>query len=635
MHAMNIVRQAIILHAIVLSMAPVCFGQTLQQHKIMTDTNGHLIPWYSQNNGEAYDHCFDLLWNWWINVPNIPENGQPHYMQHCTNPDRSLAPQLASDQLGMALTSWKLFYAYNGNTDVLNNAVYIANFVINHGLSPPDCFWPNLMYPCNIVAHPTSLDVFYDGDMYLGPGIVIPHVSANLANELVDLYKMTGSSKFLNTAIKAANTLAAKINPNADGNYSPWPFRVSALTDAVAQDFTGVYSYTTHFAPMLELFTKLIDMNQGNASAYSSARKTCIHWLKAYPASTMHWGNYFEDDDAGIYNNTETNADGLAKWILQNPSLWGGSWLTDADVMLSWTENTLGIPRWNGMDWVSYGTTPIGEETRELPGYAGQSHTSRHYSTRLLYCEKTGDWSWKEQSVHGLAWATYTVGDDGTNYFPGSGNWYTDGYGDYFQHFLLAMGACPDLANDARDHLLRSSSIIQSITYDSASIYYSTYDTSSTEVLRITFTPLSVIAGKTLLPKCNSIFDLNAREGYTFEATGDASGVLRIRHDYSGSISVSNSVTLTAMPAYDMSAARAPQLHAETAGKWLRVLASGVRASVLNVKLYNMQGAVVTSRMIDVGADGRAKAVLVLPGLSRGLYVVHTDFATTTVILVK
>ena len=39
----------------------------------------------------------------------------------------------------------------------------------------------------------------------------MPHVGGNFANELVDLYKITGKTKYLNAAIKAANTLAYKM----------------------------------------------------------------------------------------------------------------------------------------------------------------------------------------------------------------------------------------------------------------------------------------------------------------------------------------------------------------------------------------------------------------------------------------
>ncbi len=404
--------------------------------------------------------------------------------------------------------------------------------------------WPYLMYPCNTVVQPKSLPGFYDGDMYLGKNVLMPEVSGSFANELVDLYKITGKTKYLNAAINAANTLATAVRTDADATSSPWPFRINAVTNVVPRGANGGdYGYTTAFVPMLDLFTKLINIKQGNTSAYSSARSVTITWLKNYPVKSNHWGNYFEDDDNSTTNNTETNADTLAKWVLEHPSLWGSSYLTDARSMLNWTYTTLGMPNWNGTNWTAYGTIPICEETRELPpimvpGYAGQSHTSRHYAVELLYCEKSGDWTWKDRAVHGLNWATYTVADNGTNKYPTSGNWYLDGYTDYIKHYLWAMGISPDLAYDGANHLLRSSSIVKSISYNTNRISYATYDNASQEVLRITFTPSSVTADGVALRRLGSISALDTQEGYTFGVPGDAPGVLRIRHDKSGSISI-------------------------------------------------------------------------------------------------
>lgn len=524
---------------------PACLATTLQAHAVVIDARGHIIPWYSANLGLAYDHSFDLLWHYWIARPNEPANGQPHYMQHCTDPERA-APLagLASDQLGTALASWKLLYAYNGNAAVLANAEYIANIAIDYGLSASTAHWPHLLYPCNTVAHPALQTGFYDGDMYLGKDVLMPHVSANFANELVDLYKITGKEKYLDAATNAANTLATMIRADADATYSPWPFRINAVTNAVPKGANGDdYGYTTHFVPMLELFTKLIDMNRGNTSDYTSARNATIAWLKKYPVKENHWGNYFEDDDNNMENNTETNADTLAKWVLENQALWGSSYLADASSMLNWTYAVLGMPMWNGIDWTAYGTVPICEETRELPpiavpGYAGQSHTARHYAVKLLYCEKVGDWAWKDQAVCGLNWATYMVAANGTNWYPSSGNWYTDGYTDYIRHYLLAMGVCPDLAYDGADHLLRSSSVVKAVAYSQNAIDYTTYDNESREVLRITFTPQSITAGGVVLAKLDVTSALDSQQGYTFEAPGDAPGVLRIHHASSGSIHV-------------------------------------------------------------------------------------------------
>lgn len=518
---------------------------TYEAHEIRTDAQGHIAPWYSLNIGASYDHCLNLLWNWWKKAPLQSENGQPVYMQHCCWPQRyNPAPMMASGMMSTGIDSWKLYYVYTGDPSVLSNAEYLANFGIDNGLSDPSALWPNLLYPCNTVEHPASRNGFLDGAMYKGVGVTMPHEAGAFANQLVDLYKITGKSKYLDYAIAAANTLVARRNANANEDYSPWPFLVNVNTGVIPDNDT--HRYTTAFTPILELFTKLLDMGTGNTSAYSTARNAVISWLKSYPLSNNKWGPWFEDDAAtDSYNhNTGTNADEMARWILQNPTLWGASYIADANSILTWTINTLGLPNHKGINWLNYGTVPICEEDVELSAdFAGQSHTSRHYAVRLLLDEKTGTKTWNDKAIHGLNWATYTVTDSGVNYYPQTGgeNWTTDGYTDYVKHYLWAMASLPELSNREANHILRSSSLVRTVRYSTNSVQYLTYDTNSTEVLRLNFHVTGVTAGGNALTRLINISDLNTSQGYTFNASGDASGVLRIRHTNSGSIVINGS----------------------------------------------------------------------------------------------
>jgi hypothetical protein len=115
----------------------------------------------------------------------------------------------------------------------------------------------------------------------------------------------------------------------------------------------------------------------------------------------------------------------------------------------------------------------------------GNSHTSRHASVELLYCEKSGDCAAKEDAIRRLNWATYTVDIDGKNRYIRDENWLTDGYGDYVRHYLRAMASAPELAPEDQNHLLRTSSVIQSIQYGPRSITYAKFDANSTEMFKL------------------------------------------------------------------------------------------------------------------------------------------------------
>ena len=62
---------------------------------------------------------------------------------------------------------------------------------------------------------------------------------------------------------------------------------------------------------------------------------------------------------------------------------------------------------------------------------------------------------------------------------------------------MWALGAIPTLAPQHQDHLLRSSSVVQTVQYGKRSIQYRTFDSGATEVLRLTYKPTEVRAGGT------------------------------------------------------------------------------------------------------------------------------------------
>jgi len=85
---------------------------------------------------------------------------------------------------------------------------------------------------------------------------------------------------------------------------------------------------------------------------------------------------------------------------------------------------------------------------------------------------------------------------DGANRFPQDDIWLTDGYGDYVRHYLRAMASAPELAPDDQDHLLRTTSVVQSIVYGPGKITYVKYDAASSELFKLgRSTPQSVDDG--------------------------------------------------------------------------------------------------------------------------------------------
>ncbi len=457
-------------------------------HEVKTDAAGKIVPWYGSGPSQAYDHVVRLVFDFWIKMRVCP-NGVPLYLQHQVWKAETDDPRgLGGDQIPMALSSWNLLYGYLGDDAVKQNMVFMADYWLAHGISKPDVQWANLPYPYNTDLHSGQ----YDGDMRAGKGFLQPDKAASFAAELVILYKMTGSRKYLDAATAIANTLAAKVKPG-DGDNSPWPYRVHAASGEVHKEVKGgktyTAAYTSNYTGALRLFADLIALKQGDSDAYRKAAQTVTAWLKAYPLRTNKWGPFFEDVPTSSWSDTEINADTLAAYILEHPE-WDPRWRELTRNILEWSYRTFA-----NREYAKWGVTAINEQTAyEVPG---NSHTSRHASVELLYCEKTGDCSLKEEAIRRLNWATYTVDTDGKNRYIRDDNWLTDGYGDYVRHYLRAMASAPELAPQDQNHLLRTTSVIKSIRYGGDSITYSKFDAASTEEIKMgAWRPKSVQGGK-------------------------------------------------------------------------------------------------------------------------------------------
>jgi len=509
---------------------------TIVYHPVRVDQKGHILPWYSPNLGQSYDHVLELVWDFWKNM-EIDSNGMQYYMNHQVWKPNHDKRGLGGDQLNMALSSWDLYYNYTGDASVIENMKYMSDYYLAHSLSSPDSKWPHIPYPYNMDVE----SGIYDGDMIIGKGYTQPDKAGSFGYELVHLYKKTGEEKYLDAAIKIANTLAAKVQPG-DNDNSPWPFKVHAESGEVgvliekATWYEGMdkdleksraqqkkSSYTTFFTGTLNLFRELTRLQKGNTEEYKKAFDMTMAWFKAYPVKTNKWGPFFED--VPRWSDTQINAITFAMFLMENPDL-DPQWRETVKGIFEWVYGELGNKK-----YAKYGVTVIDEQTAyRVPG---NSHSSRQASMDLMYWEKSGDTTYIRNAVRQLNWATYMVDTDGKNFYPTNAIWMTDGYGDYVRHYLRAMAAAPQLAPDNEDHLLRSSSIVKRIAYNPEAIEYSMFDNASRETFRLTSKPSAVeVDGKEL----GEVADESA-EGWTWQSLSSG-GVLKINQSTGNQIRI-------------------------------------------------------------------------------------------------
>ena len=494
-------------------------SDTIQYHPVrINKADGSILPWFSPDPGTSYDTVLMLVWDFW-NRMETDSNGLKYYMNHQVwKPEHDMRG-LGGDQINMAMSSWGLLYAYTGYPGVLQNIKYLADTYLERSLSGPDDRWPYIPYPYNTDIHSGK----YDGDMRNGKGITQPDKAGNFGYELINLYKMTGEQRYLESAIRIAATLASHVQ-KGDSLSSPLPFRVNARTGETGSFFDNMESgrrvrpalYTANWTGTLMLFEELIVLNPPETQLYEKVFNIILEWMKAFPLRTNKWGPFFEDIPG--WSDTQTNAITFAMFILQHRNLFP-NWREDVKSIIDWTYSELG-----NHDYEKYKVVVMNEQT--VYRVPGNSHSSRQASVELMFAQMSGDTSYITNAIRTLNWATYTVAPDGRNRYIRDDIWLTDGYGDYVRHYLRAMAAMPELAPADENHLLGSLSVITTVSYTADSITYRTFDNKSFEILRLTTKPEKILLNGKILEEN----DLQENTGWCWSAL-DNGGILRVTHE--------------------------------------------------------------------------------------------------------
>jgi hypothetical protein len=164
------------------------------------------------------------------------------------------------------------------------------------------------------------------------------------------------------------------------------------------------------------------------------------------------------------------------------------------------------------------------------------SHTARYGSACALYFERSGDLWYKDQAYRFLNVASYMTYDNGVvavgPNWPGS--WFSDGYGDYIRHFMDALAAVPEWAPAEEDHLLRSTSVVQKISYQTGHIEFTTFDDASQVVLRMVSKPSGITVNDKKIDFARTL----TGNTWTWTSIGK-SGVVRISYSGGNHITIS------------------------------------------------------------------------------------------------
>ena len=521
-------------------------GDTLCGAKVNLDQDGKLLSRYEPDKpGGGYVQAVKLAAGFLKKCPKDPAHGLPLYLLYCSlhgNPAGGFRgsnwphnPAVVNAGLVQSLAiDWR---NYSGDQSLVDLARQALDHHLQFGTTPETWEWACVPYAssdpgkttyqgCSLFDNTKRREMMGRGD---GAFALEADKIGDLGMAYLRFYQITGETKYLQAAVHCADALAKhvrkgphsarQLNMKNLAPVSPWPFRVRAEKGEVLED------YTSHVVENLRLLEELvrikdrIQLSAERLQAYKKAAETVWQWLYSSegPVKTSIWKGYFEDIPLDPLNLNRVNNTPMefARYLIKNPQN-DPRIETTVPALIWWVKNTCGEA---GMDAINEQLTcykPMG------------SHTARYASICALWYERTGSEWFKEEAYRHFNFASYMAQPDGVVQVGptwGSEIWISDGYTDYIRHFMEGLAAVPEWAPAGENHLLRSSSVVQTIAYADKEIAFTTFDSGTRAVLRLASKPVSVRSGD----KALSLVAGEQEEGYTWKPLVEG-GVLRINN---------------------------------------------------------------------------------------------------------
>ena len=516
---------------------------TIVGHPVRLDADRKLLSWSTSD--APYAHVAGIAWRALETKFSVQDNGLETWLANSRFDPVTFEgvnwPHNPAGLYAMLTDSAVLWYAFSGDRAAIDVAQKALDYQLRHGTTPGGWEWARVPY-----ASANAGDVEYRGadDAWCeycgrgdGTGVIEPDKVGELGFAYLQMFEVTGDARFREGAIGCADALATHVR-RGDERRSPWPFRVHAETGAPREE------YSSNVIGALMLFDELGRLALGHPEEYAAARATALAWLLRVPMKNDAWSGYFEDIDIQFepgQNPNQYSALRTARWLMAHRDA-DPAWRDHAAHLLAWAANVFGVDTATERG-VQYGALVMSEQAHDMAKMG--SHTARFGATGALWAAATGDRAARDLAARSLNWATYTCGEDGivaVGNDKDQGWWFTDGYGDYIRHFLVAMGAVPEWAPKRENHLVRSTSIVREIAYRPGRVEWTTFDGDATDTLRLTSRPLGVTVGGAPLAERADL----SGEGFVIRSLAGGGAVVDVRHRTTGAVVVR---TLTPTPA--------------------------------------------------------------------------------------
>ena len=507
-------------------------------HPVLLDSQAKIVPRISPPS-RAYDVFLRQRWNFIkhhvpLSPGPPPRSRYPQYYFYCAYrpKDGELQPDLWMNDVGEKIPNWfesaRLYYAYTGDTSVMNIVEKLINYSIDHGTTPATFSWPEFPHTTTN-AGDTLFRGFTSAKRFSLHEIQVDHAS-EMGLAFYRLYLYTGKEKYKTAALNVANTLAKKVR-RGTATRSPWPYLVimdtGEITSEYGANWTGAYT----------LLSALIEANTGDVDAYKKACGYVKDFLLRYPLRTGYWTDGHSDN--AVKSNTyksNLSASNFKLFLFDFPQF-DPNRERDIPKLIQWTEENFVDRSAPGEPGHMWGANIVGEQDDFL--FKMDYQTARYAAECARWYAISGDESYREKAFRALNWVTYCSDSSGMAFesplSKGISSWWSDCYGEGPRMFYHAFAGIPEWAPAGEDHILYSETVLKNVTYRPQEVRYTATDPDGIEYLRLSFRPAVIaVNGKNI----NVRRDL-LEEGYNVRALGGGDFAVTVRRMSQGQVVIS------------------------------------------------------------------------------------------------
>ena len=423
------------------------------------------------------------------------------------------------------------YYRYSGDPAAIAHLTYMGDHLIDNCLTPDDHPWPR--FPISV---PTLGKPYGKADP---KGMIQLDICGSMGQGLLRAYQVTQNERWFEYAKHWGDVFAEKCNSDPDA--APWP-RYAVHENALIafpkwkKDDPRTNTQTGGVTMILAFLDELIRLGYtGKNNNITVARDAGLRYLNdtllANWTKNENWG-YFFWDWLNDVQNCSTTAD-VTSYIMNNKARFP-NWANDARNILT----------------VFYNRSSVNIGSRgDVYSGAWAYPESRSCCTRSLWyaplmdgsvlaqyaAEADSSWA-RELAYRQMVLQTYDAAENGVtedNIDGGvivNGTWLNIAHPWPLLWVLNAIAWLPEELGASREnHLVRSSSVVNSIIYSKGVITYTTYDApaNTIDVLRLSFEPKTITADGHKLRLRKKL----QANGYIIKKLPNGDTIVQIRHD--------------------------------------------------------------------------------------------------------